>query len=132
MTTTTPTYIRSCKRLSTALISSVGRPACIVVTFQPVTQNATGLATAMRIPAIMHPTRTFCARACSSGPSDLTRGRIRWVRSGVVSSVSSVSSVVSVFWVGGLESRRVSVGVILVFSCVLGWVFCCWHVFAWK
>ena len=78
MTTTTPMYISNCRRLSTAPISSVGKPCCRVA-LHPVTQNATGLATAMSTPAMMHPTRTFCALACSSGPSDLTRGRARWI-----------------------------------------------------
>jgi len=78
ITTTTPMYMSSCKSLSTAEINSVGRPACIVVTFHPVTQNATGFATAMSTPAITHPTRTFCALACSSGPSARTKGKDRY------------------------------------------------------
>jgi len=86
MTTTTPMYMSSCKRLSTAEINSVGRPACIVVTFHPVTQNATGFATAMSTPAITHPTRTFCARACSSGPSALTKGKDRYTTKEVKNS----------------------------------------------
>lgn len=38
MTTMTPMYMTSCNSLSTAVISSVGRPACMVVMFHPVTQ----------------------------------------------------------------------------------------------
>ena len=93
ITTMTPMYMSSWRRLSTALINSVGSPCCMVVTFHPVTQKATGLATAISTPAMMHPTRTFCARACSSGPSDLTRGKNWYMINEVVISSVMVESV---------------------------------------
>lgn len=111
MTTTTPRYMSSCRRLLTAVMSSWGRPCCIVWS-QPVAQKARGWAMAMSTPAMMQPARIFWARACSSGPSALTRLRIKGRSRAVRQIVKRVNKRV----------RGVSVGVIFCGS-PLFWCF---------